>query len=88
MRAFAHWIITLCATPAGVIVSPRSRLPPCSSHCRSASTRVILLAAVALALVDRAAAGFCRIIAGAAVTFWMGVKIGEQGSSDGSRRNG
>jgi membrane protein YqaA with SNARE-associated domain len=80
MRAFAHWIITLCATPAGVIVLAALDSTLFFSLPFGIDAAVILLAARLRSLwwivPLLASAGS---IAGAAVTFWMGVKIGEQG---------
>jgi membrane protein YqaA with SNARE-associated domain len=80
MRALAHWIITMCATPAGVIVLAALDSTLFFSLPFGIDAAVILLAARLGSLwwivPLLASAGS---IAGAAVTFWMGVKIGEQG---------
>jgi membrane protein YqaA with SNARE-associated domain len=80
MRAFSHWIIILCASPAGVIVLAALDSTLFFSLPFGIDAAVIILAA--------RLRGFWWIvpllatagsIAGAALTFWMGVKIGEQG---------
>ena len=80
MRTFAHWIITMCATPAGVIVLAALDSTLFFSLPFGIDAAVILLAARLRSLwwivPLLASAGS---VAGAAVTFWMGVKIGEQG---------
>ncbi len=80
MRALAHWIITMCATPAGVIVLAALDSTLFFSLPFGIDAAVILLAARLGSLwwivPLLASAGS---VAGAAVTFWMGVKIGEQG---------
>jgi membrane protein YqaA with SNARE-associated domain len=80
MRTLAHWIITLCATPAGVIVLAALDSTLFFSLPFGIDAAVILLAARLGSLwwivPLLASAGS---VAGAAVTFWMGVKIGEQG---------
>jgi membrane protein YqaA with SNARE-associated domain len=80
MRAFAHWIITMCATPAGVVVLAALDSTLFFSLPFGIDAAVILLAARLRSfwwiVPLLASAGS---VAGAAVTFWMGVKIGEQG---------
>ena len=80
MRALAHWIITMSATPAGVIVLAALDSTLFFSLPFGIDAAVILLAARLGSLwwivPLLASAGS---VAGAAVTFWMGVKIGEQG---------
>ena len=80
MRAFSHWIILLCVSPAGVIVLAALDSTLFFSLPFGIDAVVILLAA--------RLRGFWWIvpllatagsIAGASLTFWMGVKIGEQG---------
>jgi membrane protein YqaA with SNARE-associated domain len=80
MRAFSHWIIILCASPAGVIVLAALDSTLFFSLPFGIDAAVIILAA--------RLRGFWWIvpllatagsIAGAALTFWTGVKIGEQG---------
>ena len=80
MRALSHWIIALCASPAGVVVLAALDSTVFFSLPFGIDAAVIILAA----RLDRlwwavpllATAGS---IAGAALTYWMGVKIGEQG---------
>jgi membrane protein YqaA with SNARE-associated domain len=80
MRALAHWIIALCASPAGVVVLAALDSTLFFSLPFGIDAAVIILAARMRALwwlvPLLATAGS---IAGAALTFWMGVKIGEQG---------
>jgi membrane protein YqaA with SNARE-associated domain len=80
MRAISHWIIALCASPLGVVVLGALDSTLFFSLPFGIDAAVIILAArlrtlwwVAPLL---ATAGS---IAGAVLTFWMGVKIGEQG---------
>jgi membrane protein YqaA with SNARE-associated domain len=80
MRAFSHWIIALCASPAGVIVLAALDSTLFFSLPFGIDAAVIILAARSGTLwwlvPLLATAGS---LAGAALTFWMGVKIGEQG---------
>ena len=80
MRALAHWIIALCASPAGVVVLAALDSTLFFSLPFGIDAAVIILAARMRALwwlvPLLATAGS---VAGAALTFWMGVKIGEQG---------
>jgi membrane protein YqaA with SNARE-associated domain len=80
MRAFVHWIITVCASPAGVIVLAALDSTLFFSLPFGIDAAVILLAARMRTfwwiVPLRATAGS---VAGAALTFWMGIKIGEQG---------
>jgi membrane protein YqaA with SNARE-associated domain len=80
MRAFAHWILTICASPAGVIILAALDSTLFFSLPFGIDASVILLAARMRAfwwiVPLLATAGS---IAGAALTFWMGIKIGEQG---------
>ena len=80
MRTFSHWIIALCASPAGVVVLAALDSTVFFSLPFGIDAAVIILAArlrewwwlVSLLAVAGS-------MAGAALTFWMGVKIGEQG---------
>jgi membrane protein YqaA with SNARE-associated domain len=80
MRAFTHWILTICASPAGVIILAALDSTLFFSLPFGIDAAVILLAARMRALwwivPLLATAGS---VAGAALTFWMGIKIGEQG---------
>lgn len=80
MRALAHWIIALCASPAGVVVLAALDSTLFFSLPFGIDAAVIILAARMRALwwlvPLLATAGS---VAGATLTFWMGVKIGEQG---------
>ena len=80
MRALSHWIIALCATPIGVVVLAALDSTLFFSLPFGIDAAVIILAARLGAswwvVPLLATAGS---IAGAAVTFWMGIKIGEQG---------
>ena len=80
MRAFAHWILTVCASPAGVIILAALDSTLFFSLPFGIDGAVILLAARMRAfwwiVPLLATAGS---VAGAALTFWMGMKIGEQG---------
>src|SRR3954452_17233867 len=80
MRALSHWIIALCATPAGVVVLAALDSTLFFSLPLGIDASVIILAARLKAfwwvVPLLATAGS---VAGAAVTFWMGVKIGENG---------
>lgn len=80
MRSFSQWIVSLCATPAGVVILAAADSTLFFSMPFGIDAAVILLAARLgplwwtvpfLATLGSAA--------GAAVTFWMGVKIGENG---------
>ena len=79
MRAFAHWIIALFASPAGVFVLAALDSTLFFSLPFGIDAAVIILAARLRGLwwivPLLATAGS---VAGAALTFWMGVKIGEQ----------
>jgi membrane protein YqaA with SNARE-associated domain len=80
MRSLSHWIIALFATPIGVVVLAALDSTLFFSLPFGIDTAVIVLAA---RLPDfwwtvPLLATFGSI-AGAALTFWMGVKIGEQG---------
>jgi membrane protein YqaA with SNARE-associated domain len=80
MRALSHWIIALCASPAGVVVLAALDSTLFFSLPFGIDAAVIILAARMRELwwlvPLLATAGS---VAGAALTFWMGVKIGEQG---------
>jgi membrane protein YqaA with SNARE-associated domain len=80
MRSFSHWIITLCATPLGVLVLAALDSTLFFSLPFGIDAAVILLAArlhgwwwtvPLLATLGS--------VAGAWLTFWMGHKIGERG---------
>ena len=80
MRSFSHWVIALCASPIGVVVLAALDSTLFFSLPLGIDTAVIVLAA---RLRDfwwtvPLLATFGSL-AGAALTFWMGVKIGEQG---------
>ena len=80
MRSLSHWIIALCASPIGVFVLAALDSTLFFSLPFGIDAAVIILAA----RLDRvwwivplvATAGS---VLGAAITFWMGVKIGENG---------
>lgn len=80
MRSFSHWFITLCATPAGVIVLAALDSTIFFSLPLGIDTAVVLLSARLHALgwivPLLATAGS---VAGAWLTFWMGRQIGEKG---------
>ena len=80
MRALSHWIIALCATPAGVVVLAALDSTLFFSLPFGIDAAVIILAArmreIWWIVPLLATSGS---IAGAALTFWMGAKIGEQG---------
>ena len=80
MRALSHWIIALCASPAGVVVLAALDSTLFFSLPFGIDAAVIILAARIRELwwlvPLLATAGS---VAGATLTFWMGVKIGEQG---------
>ena len=80
MRSLSHWIIALFASPFGVVVLAALDSTLFFSLPFGIDAAVIILAAqlhdawwIAPIL---ATAGS---VAGAALTFWMGVKVGEQG---------
>jgi membrane protein YqaA with SNARE-associated domain len=80
MRALSKWIIAVCATPLGVIVLGALDSTLFFSLPLGIDASVIILAARLHALwwivPLLATAGS---VAGAALTFWMGVKIGDAG---------
>jgi membrane protein YqaA with SNARE-associated domain len=80
MRAFSHWIVFLFASPAGVVVLAALDSTLFFSLPFGIDAAVILLAArwreLWWIVPLLATAGS---VAGAVLTFWMGVKIGEQG---------
>jgi membrane protein YqaA with SNARE-associated domain len=80
MRAFSHWIIVLCASPAGVFVLGALDSTLFFSLPFGIDAAVVILAArlhhVWWIVPLLATAGS---VCGAALTFWMGVKIGENG---------
>ncbi len=80
MRTFFRWIIVLCASPAGVIVLAALDSTLFFSLPFGIDAAVILLAARLrnmwwiVPLIATAGS-----VGGAAITFWMGMKIGDQG---------
>jgi membrane protein YqaA with SNARE-associated domain len=80
MRALSKWIIALCATPAGVVVLGALDSTLFFSLPFGIDASVIILSARMHGLwwlvPLLASAGS---VAGAALTFWMGVKIGDSG---------
>jgi membrane protein YqaA with SNARE-associated domain len=80
MRSFSHWIVALCASPLGVIVLAALDSTLFFSLPFGIDAAVIILAARMRELwwipPLLATAGS---LAGAGITFWMGIKIGEQG---------
>src|SRR6476660_9157482 len=80
MRWFTHWILALFASPLGVIVLAALDSTLFFSLPFGIDAAVIILAARLRDLwwivPFLATAGS---VAGAALTFWMGMKIGEQG---------
>jgi membrane protein YqaA with SNARE-associated domain len=80
VRGFSRWIITLFASPAGVIVLAALDSTLFFSLPFGIDAAVIILAArlhsLAWLVPPLATAGS---VAGAAFTFWMGVKVGEKG---------
>src|ERR1700749_955760 len=80
MRALSHWIIALCASPLGVVVLAALDSTLFFSLPFGIDAAVIILAARLKTLWGIAAIlAPAGSVAGAALTFWMGVKIGEQG---------
>jgi membrane protein YqaA with SNARE-associated domain len=80
MRALSHWIIALCASPIGVFVLAAFDSTLFFSLPFGIDAAVIILAA----RMDRLwwivpLVATTGSVLGAALTFWMGVKIGEQG---------
>jgi membrane protein YqaA with SNARE-associated domain len=80
MRSLSHWIIALCASPLGVVVLAALDSTLFFSLPFGIDAAVIILAArmhelwwITPLLATTGS------VAGAALTFWMGVKIGEQG---------
>ena len=80
MRSFAKWIVALCATPAGVVVLAALDSTLFFSLPFGIDAAVIILAArmhdLWWTVPLLASAGS---VGGAALTFWMGKKIGETG---------
>jgi len=80
MRSISQWIITLCASPLGVVVLGALDSTLFFSLPFGIDASVIILAARlrdwwwSVPLLATAGS-----VAGAALTFWMGVKIGERG---------
>ena len=80
MRSFSHWIVALCASPLGVIVLAALDSTLFFSLPFGIDAAVIILAARLAALWWIAALlATAGSVAGAALTFWMGIKVGEQG---------
>jgi membrane protein YqaA with SNARE-associated domain len=80
MRSFSHWVVALCATPAGVVILAALDSTIFVSLPFGIDAAVIILAAELRNLwwtVPLLAT--LGSIGGAALTFWMGVKIGEKG---------
>lgn len=80
MRAFTHWIITLCASPAGVFVLAALDSTLFFSLPFGIDAAVIILAARLRGLwwiVPLVAT--TGSVGGAALTFWMGSTIGDHG---------
>ena len=80
MRSFSKWVVALCATPFGVVVLAALDSTIFVSLPLGIDAAVIILAARLKDLwwtVPLLAT--LGSIAGAALTFWMGVKIGENG---------
>ena len=80
MRSFSKWVVTLCATPFGVVILAALDSTLFFSLPFGIDAAVIILAArlndlwwVAPLLASAGSVG------GAALTFWMGVKVGEKG---------
>jgi|SRR5581483_2070851 len=80
MRSFSHWVITLCASPAGVIVLAALDSTVFFSLPFGIDAAVVLLSARlhAMAWIVPLLATLGSL-GGAWVTFWMGEKIGEKG---------
>jgi membrane protein YqaA with SNARE-associated domain len=80
MRSVSKWIITLCATPAGVVILAALDSTLFFSLPFGIDASVIILAArmrdLWWTVPLLASAGS---VGGAALTFWMGKKIGENG---------
>src|SRR6266446_2125555 len=80
MRSFAQWIVALCVSPLGVVVLGALDSTLFFSLPFGIDTAVIILSArmrsMAWGVPLLATAGS---LGGAALTFWMGVKIGEKG---------
>src|SRR5262245_54207104 len=80
MRTFSKWFVSLCATPAGVVILAALDSTLFFSLPFGIDAAVIIVAArlkefwwIAPLLASGGSVG------GAALTFWMGVKIGEKG---------
>jgi membrane protein YqaA with SNARE-associated domain len=80
MRSLSHWIIALCASPLGVVVLAALDSTLFFSLPFGIDAAVIILGARLATLwwiaPLLATAGS---VAGAALTFWMGMKVGEKG---------
>jgi membrane protein YqaA with SNARE-associated domain len=80
MRSFSQWVITLCASPVGVVILAALDSTLFFSLPFGIDAAVIILAArlrdLWWVVPLLASAGS---VLGAALTFWMGVKIGEKG---------
>jgi membrane protein YqaA with SNARE-associated domain len=80
MRSFSKWFITLCATPAGVVILAALDSTIFFSLPFGIDAAVIILAARLKGLWWTAPLlATLGSVGGAALTFWMGVKIGEKG---------
>src|SRR6059058_4735152 len=80
MRSLSQWVIALCASPIGVVVLAALDSTIFFSLPFGIDAAVIILAARQRSLawvVPVLATG--GSVAGAALTFWMGRKIGEKG---------
>jgi membrane protein YqaA with SNARE-associated domain len=80
MRSFSHWVITLCASPLGVVVLAALDSTLFFSLPFGIDAAVVLLSARlhAFAWIVPLLATLGSL-AGAWLTFWMGEKIGEKG---------
>src|SRR5439155_10384702 len=80
MRSFSKWVVALCATPLGVVVLAALDSTIFVSLPLGIDAAVIILAARLKDLwwIVPLLATFGSV-AGAALTFWMGVKLGENG---------
>ena len=80
MRSFSHWFVALCATPAGVVVLAALDSTVFFSLPFGIDAAVLLLSArlhaFAWIVPLLATAGS---LAGAWLTFWIGIQIGEKG---------
>jgi membrane protein YqaA with SNARE-associated domain len=80
MRYFSQWIVTLCATPFGVVILAALDSTLFFSLPFGIDAAVIILAARLRHLWWTAPLlATAGSVGGAAFTFWMGIKIGENG---------